>query len=395
MDIGHRNSTLGFYFRFYSITHSQYSCRRVMSPTNKKKHGKTRAATSITAHTSNSPPNNSSSDPTASLVDTADTSSPVSATCVAFREFIQLADHQSIKLFFDIAATSPQGENLKPLWDRAFKEGLRVGHQLYVETVGKLNEAHKTGYEEGYLIGYDEGRRDNEIDWRSGGHSGLCSQLQVHQESSTQTDELAPPQHQKPPSLETGTQTTPLAPAFDATSYTEPPLSTFEATLSTTPQLFVAMSPGPPLIVCGKTATTSTITQTHTPFNSQTDPTLLPFDPTAPIFGTTSSTESQLVTTASPKPTIIDREKIAVPSPNTLPATVDTLSAATPTHSASKNSKFVGSPPKTTKYISPNPVLAPPAQQNLLNTSPPATSIPSLPFTAKTNHKIFDWSNEP
>src|SRR5271154_474828 len=71
---------------------------------------------------------NADVDPPASSVDT---SSPVSATSVAFRDFIQLADHESINLFFDIAATSPQCKNLKPLWERAFKEGLRVGHQLY------------------------------------------------------------------------------------------------------------------------------------------------------------------------------------------------------------------------------------------------------------------------
>src|SRR6267378_2250030 len=127
----------------------------------------------------------------------APASSP--ATRIAFREFIELADLENIKLFLDTATSLPEGENLRCLWDRAFKEGLRVGHQLYVETVGKLNKAHNKGYEEGYSTGYDEGRQDEQIEWRCEGHSGSCFPLEVHLESSTQTD---------PPSfVTTGTST--------------------------------------------------------------------------------------------------------------------------------------------------------------------------------------------
>src|SRR6266699_1347976 len=121
------------------------------------------------------------------------------ATRIAFHEFIELADLENIKLFLDTATSLPEGENLRCLWDRAFKEGLRVGHQLYVETVGKLNKAHNKGYEEGYSTGYDEGRQDEQIEWRCEGHSGSCFPLEVHLESSTQTD---------PPSfVTTGTST--------------------------------------------------------------------------------------------------------------------------------------------------------------------------------------------
>ena len=72
-----------------------------------------------------------------------------SATCITFREFIQLANLSDIKLFMDAASSSSDGENLKALWACAFKEGLKVGHQLYVGAVRKLNEAHKEGYDEG------------------------------------------------------------------------------------------------------------------------------------------------------------------------------------------------------------------------------------------------------
>src|SRR6266700_772035 len=131
------------------------------------------------------------------------------ATRIAFREFIELADLENIKLFLDTATSLPEGENLRCLWDRAFKEGLRVGHQLYVETVGKLNKAHNKGYEEGYSTGYDEGRQDEQIEWRCEGHSGSCFPLEVRLESSTQTD---------PPSfVTTGTST------FDEHATINPP----------------------------------------------------------------------------------------------------------------------------------------------------------------------------
>ena len=299
------------------------------------KHDQNVSATPLTAHTSDSPANKSSGSPPASLINTPS----LVSTCVAFRDFIQLADHQSIKIFFDVAATSPQGENLKPLWDRAFKEGLRVGHQLYVETVGKLNEAHKTGYEEGYSTGYNEGRRDEDIDWRIEGHGGWCTPLQCHQESGIQTDGFESPQAPEPPSFETNTQTTPPAPTNDAGTQYEPPPVIFEAT---------------------------------------------------------SSDEPQLVTAASPAPTLIAYEKITTPGTIlSTTITIDTPIASTPVDFISNTPKFVGSPPQTTKSISPNPVFAPLAPQKILNTSPHDMSFPILQFLAKTNGKNLDWSSEP
>src|SRR5271155_3425639 len=123
-----------------------------------------------------------SGNPTASPSD--DISSPASATRVAFRHFIEIAELGNIKLFLETAASTSDGENLRLLWAHTFKEGLMAGHQLYGKTVERLNEAHNRGYEEGY----GEGRRDEEIDWRCEGHSGFCSHLQVHQDSSTQTE---------------------------------------------------------------------------------------------------------------------------------------------------------------------------------------------------------------
>ena len=45
-----------------------------------------------------------------------------SATRVAFCEFIELVDLSSIKVFISTAASSPEGENLKLLWERASRK---------------------------------------------------------------------------------------------------------------------------------------------------------------------------------------------------------------------------------------------------------------------------------
>src|SRR5271155_5739912 len=151
-----------------------------MGPSNKMKQGKTKAAKhpQPLANTIPLDSNNHTASPS------NDISSPASATRVAFRHFIEIAELGNIKLFLETAASTSDSENLRLLWARAFKEGLMAGHQLYGKTVERLNEAHNKGYEEGY----GEGRRDEEIDWRCEGHSGFCSHLQVHQDSSTQTE---------------------------------------------------------------------------------------------------------------------------------------------------------------------------------------------------------------
>src|SRR6202522_2908797 len=150
-----------------------------MAPSNKpKKQAKAKTTAFPLANTSPLDSNNHM----ASLSN--DILSPAPATRVAFREFIEIAKLGNIKLFLETAAFTSDGKNLRLLWACAFKEGLMAGHQLYGKTVERLNEAHNKGYEEGY----GEGRRDEEIDWRCEGHSGFCSHLQVHQDSSTQTE---------------------------------------------------------------------------------------------------------------------------------------------------------------------------------------------------------------
>jgi hypothetical protein len=168
-----------------------------MSPSNKKNHGKPKIAAAT-------PPQAPISAPQ------LDTPSPplAPATRIAFRDFIELADLESIKQFLTAAASSQEGENLRCLWDRAFKEGLRVGHQLYVETVGKLNEAHDSGYE----AGFEEGRREEQGDWLIDGHGEHCGypSTVAHEDFGTQTDPESMPKPSPTPrsTAELAVQTT-------------------------------------------------------------------------------------------------------------------------------------------------------------------------------------------
>ena len=112
------------------------------------------------------------------------------ATRVAFREFIELADRNAIKNFIALASLSPEGENLKLLWGRAFKEGLIAGHQLYGKTEERLKEVYIDGHDKGFQAGYDDGRRDEPGDWILDGHGMHCGYEATApcEDASTQTD---------------------------------------------------------------------------------------------------------------------------------------------------------------------------------------------------------------
>ncbi|KIM37020.1 hypothetical protein M413DRAFT_448748 [Hebeloma cylindrosporum] len=160
-----------------------------MSPSNKKTHGKAKKPATT-------PPR------TADIAPPVNALSTTSTTLVAFREFIELADLESIKQFLIAASSSPDGENLKLLWARAFKEGFTVGQGSSADTLEeKLEEAHNQGFKEGssskvdlFEAGYAEGRRDEQGDWIIEGHGQHCG-LQpatIHEDSSIQTDDPPP-----------------------------------------------------------------------------------------------------------------------------------------------------------------------------------------------------------
>src|ERR1700678_1330675 len=172
-----------------------------MSPSNKTKQSKTKAAKypQPLANTSALERNNHTDSPS------NNTSSSASATHTEFRKFIEHADLETIKHFLTIAASSPEGENLKFLWARAFKEGLVAGHALYGRTEEKLKEANELGYEQGFKeggsskidlvqAGIDQGRRDEWGDWATAGHGQHCFQhaaIPIHEyysSSGVQTD---------------------------------------------------------------------------------------------------------------------------------------------------------------------------------------------------------------
>ena len=159
-----------------------------MSPNNKKKHGKPpKTATSTQSHAD-------------------DTAFTTPTTRIAFREFIELADLESIKQFVTAASSLPEGENLKLLWARAFKEGYVVGRELCLDTLEeKVEEARNHGYEQGFKegssskvdlfqAGFDEGRRDEQRDWIIEGHGQHCGfqPTVIREDSSTQTDDPPP-----------------------------------------------------------------------------------------------------------------------------------------------------------------------------------------------------------
>ena len=105
-----------------------------MSPTNKKNHSKAKSTKSIPLHPAN-------------IISPSDTPSPAPATHVAFREFIELANLESIKLFLSTVVSTAEGRNLEHLWDRAFEEGQRALLQTLDK---KLDNADDRGYARGF-----------------------------------------------------------------------------------------------------------------------------------------------------------------------------------------------------------------------------------------------------
>jgi len=134
-----------------------------MSPSNKKTHGKAKKPASTPLCTTNIPP-------------PLDTPSAAPATRIAFRKFIELADFESIKQFLTTASLSPDSQNLKLLWARAFKKGYIVGQASCTDALEEkvekaCNHGYKQGFKEGssskvdlFQAGFDEGQCDKQGD---------------------------------------------------------------------------------------------------------------------------------------------------------------------------------------------------------------------------------------
>jgi hypothetical protein len=111
-----------------------------MSPTNKKKHGKSKTATTSTSELS--PP---------------DMTSP---TRVMFRDFIELADIDTINIFLAATTATSESENLELLWKRAYKEGFENGQKTIQPTLQRVGKKLEERFEKGVAKGMDLGREE-------------------------------------------------------------------------------------------------------------------------------------------------------------------------------------------------------------------------------------------
>src|SRR5271163_641431 len=297
--------------------------------------------------TKTNPLSSSNDDAAAALVPTSP-ASPESSGGIMFAKFIKIADVDSIKdLLATAAYRSQESENLECLWDRAFDEGYRKGQQ-------KWEKRAENNYEDGYQAGlkesteskyrsfqslWEQGKADEHSEWEAAGHGPHCfAVVAVLETTGTQTEEYDQPQPQKAPSFEAGTQTNLATPTFDAATQSEPP---------------------------------------------------------PPISDATSQTEPQRVAATSPSPTLIDCEKIAIPSTIISTAiTINTPGTSTLAYPTSKTSKSVGFSPKTPKYGPVQPVPIAPIHPGHSDTPPFDISNPNIPF-ASTNTKTLTWSDEP
>jgi hypothetical protein len=100
-----------------------------------------------------------------------------------FREFIEIADLETIKIFLSTTFSVPESENLELLWNRAFEEGYTTGRRTLLSTLDKkLDEADERGYERGveesklryFEMGLDDGRSSERSEWIENGHGQQC-----------------------------------------------------------------------------------------------------------------------------------------------------------------------------------------------------------------------------
>ena len=109
-----------------------------MSPTNKKNHGKPKTAT-----TSKLPPPDMSS-----------------STRVTFRDFIKLADVNTINSFLAATTLTSESENLEALWKRAYKEGFENGQNNIQPVLRRVGRKMEEKFEKGLARGMDLGREE-------------------------------------------------------------------------------------------------------------------------------------------------------------------------------------------------------------------------------------------
>ena len=80
------------------------------------------------------------------------------ATRLSFFHFITIATTEDIKKFLAFTATTPEGENLEYLWERAYEDGYKNGRKSLLQSLERnLEEKFEKGVEKGMDLGREEG----------------------------------------------------------------------------------------------------------------------------------------------------------------------------------------------------------------------------------------------
>ena len=132
-----------------------------MSPSNKK-HSKGKKAMPTFTQTKASPPVDTV---TAPSLPTTELSPPTadnapSPSHIAFRDFIKLADIDTINTFLTATVSTLESENIKLLWERAYKEGYENGRKVVLPVLQRVKTKLEEKLEEGIKRGKDLGREE-------------------------------------------------------------------------------------------------------------------------------------------------------------------------------------------------------------------------------------------
>jgi hypothetical protein len=180
---------------------------------------------------------------TAPITTEVNTHAPA-VTRLSFFNFITIATTDNIKKFLEFAATTPDGENLEHLWERAYEDGFENGRKSLLRNLErKLEDKFEEGVEKGMNIGREEGytvakeafdELINKIRARE------VSKIASTSNSSTQTDPAVTLATTTwPISVQTDPTSASLAPYSTSGTQTSPPASI----LGTTTDVFIQTNP--------------------------------------------------------------------------------------------------------------------------------------------------------
>jgi hypothetical protein len=154
------------------------------------------------------------------------TPSEILAARQKFREFIEIASLETIKVFLTTATSLPGSENLEILWNRAYEEGYQNGRKSLLQDLKKkLEDKYEEGQKEGikkgkekyYGKGIVKGECEEHKRWIAEGHSQRCfTRTVIFEDARVQTDPAA------------------TSTAISVQTHTQPPNSAFSTTYSTT-----------------------------------------------------------------------------------------------------------------------------------------------------------------